>query len=93
MDQDPKGIIDDGYLADGSVPATGPRTLRIEGRNVPFGAVLEVRTTHANGRAVINNTSYTMGTAGTGPNGELWTDVVVQFELGTSAVQVRAILP
>ena len=89
MTQDPHAIIDNGGEADGLLPDSGLRTLRLEGHDVPLGAPLHVRITDTQGRAVIDST-HTMGEVQGSTPTQSWTDVQVDFALGVSTVQVRA---
>jgi hypothetical protein len=88
MDQDPRAVIDDSGV-DVKLPTSGVHTLRVEGRGVPANAVLHVRTSYTQGRAVIDS-SHLMDEVLGAPPGAFWADVQVDFSPGISTVQVRA---
>ena len=92
LTQDPHAVIDNGMKADVRLPASGLRTLRLEGRGVPLGSPLHVRTSHTQGRATIDSTR-TMGEVAGSTEMLSWTEVQVDFSLGISTIQVRAELP
>lgn len=90
--QDPTGEILLPSQADVQLPQGGIRFVRLEGRDVPLGATLHVRVTHAMGQAVVDST-HSMGEVA-GSTLELsWTDVSIDFSHGVTAVQVRVELP
>ena len=88
---DPRSRISSPTDADVQLPASGSRIIRIRGRGVPIGAPIEVRTTFTRGNAVLD-TTHTMGEDPSSTLDTSWTDVTIDFSLGVSTVQVRAVL-
>jgi hypothetical protein len=87
--QDPLANTTSGPSADVALPNVGPQTIRIQGRNIPAGVPLHIRTTFTHGQAVFIDTTYAW-TDLASTFDTSWMDVQINFVPGVSAVQLRA---